>query len=222
MKLLPALFLLMACNGKDDTGTRDTSDDEEEDSDSDTDTDTDTDSGEAATVTDVSFGFSASELSTKEVVTVTATATWSDGSSSDLAAESTYTTSDPDVLRFFTPGIGQPLDAGTARITASYEDFSAVWDVTITVAQVAAGDLVINELLADPAGDSNLDGVTDAVEDEFIELANHADATIDISGVLITDSDITGVPRHTVPAGTLLAAGQALVVFGGGDGSALA
>lgn len=219
MKFLPALFLLAACHGKDDTGTRESRPDTD---DEDTDTDTDTDSGEPAVATDVSFSFSASELSTRDVLTVSATATWSDGSSSDVAGEATYTSSDEAVLRFFTPGRGQPLDQGTAHVTASYEGFSAEADLTISMAKVGVGDLVINELLADPPGDSNLDGVTDAVEDEFVELANHADATLDIGGVLITDTDIEGIPRHTVPAGTILAAGEALLVFGGGDGAAVA
>lgn len=219
MKLIPVFLIFVACGKKDKSETGDTLP-EVEDTDSGPVEDTDT--GEVATITDVSFGFSASAITTKELVEVTATAAWSDGSTSDITAEASFASSDPAVVNFYVPGVGRPLSAGTAQITASYGAFSGVGDVTVTMALVAPGDLVINELLADPPGDSNGDGTTDSVEDEFLEIANHADATIDISGVMITETDIPTVPRHTVPEGTILRAGEALIVFGGGDGSAVA
>jgi cysteine-rich repeat protein len=76
-----------------------------------------------------------------------------------------------------------------------------------------AGDLVINEILADPTGvDSNCDGAFDAAQDELVELVNIADVPVDLSGVTL--SDATGV-RYTFGAMTL-GAGRAVVVYGGG------
>ena len=81
----------------------------------------------------------------------------------------------------------------------------------------ALPSLVINEFLADPAtgdaGDANGDGTRDASQDEFIEIVNTGDSDVDISGVTI--SDAIGV-RHVFAPETQLAAGAAIVVFGGG------
>jgi hypothetical protein len=84
--------------------------------------------------------------------------------------------------------------------------------------------LVINEINADvgpdnPAtsaieGDANRDGVRDSSDDEFIELLNNSTAAINISGVVIADATSN---RFTLPANTTLAAGRALVIFGGGS-----
>lgn len=77
--------------------------------------------------------------------------------------------------------------------------------------------VVINEVLADPpadlAGDSNGDGVRGTSEDEFIELLNISDSTVDLSKWTISDMvDI----RHEFPEGTTIKSGEAIVVFGGG------
>ena len=79
------------------------------------------------------------------------------------------------------------------------------------------GDLVINEFLSDPpnpGGDANRDGTLDTSQDEFIELLNVSDSAFDLSDYEIHDG--VGM-RHVFPAGTLLAAGRAIVVFGGGS-----
>ncbi len=77
------------------------------------------------------------------------------------------------------------------------------------------GALMINEILADPpAGyDASGDGVASTTGDEFVELVNTGGAALDLSGATI--SDTVGV-RVTLPAGTVLPPGGALVVFGGG------
>jgi hypothetical protein len=81
----------------------------------------------------------------------------------------------------------------------------------------AFDDLVINEFLHDPplgaAGDANGDGTRDGAQDEFVELLNVSGAPFDLSGYLLQDSVQT---RHVFPPGTILADGQAIVVFGGG------
>ncbi|MFL6216274.1 MAG: lamin tail domain-containing protein [Blastocatellia bacterium] len=86
--------------------------------------------------------------------------------------------------------------------------------VTFTV----FGAVGINEYLADPpdgiAGDANGDGIRDSSDDEFIEVVNRTDALLDISGFKLRDADAV---RFTFPAGTMLPAGEAAVVFGGGN-----
>ena len=79
------------------------------------------------------------------------------------------------------------------------------------------GSIVINEFQYDPApditGDANGDGVRDGSEDEFVELVNDSGADLDISGWTLADA--VGA-RHVFPAGTVVADGCAIVVFGGG------
>jgi hypothetical protein len=78
------------------------------------------------------------------------------------------------------------------------------------------GVLLINEVLADPAADSdfNGDGVASTTEDEFVELVNVGKGAIDLSGATVADS--TG-ERGTLPDGTVLEPGQVMVIFGGGE-----
>jgi hypothetical protein len=84
----------------------------------------------------------------------------------------------------------------------------------------AAGELLINEYLFDPAdditGDANCDGIRDANDDEFIEIVNISSDLLSLSGVTVSDALAV---RHTFWPGTTLAAGKVIVVFGGGDPS---
>jgi len=74
--------------------------------------------------------------------------------------------------------------------------------------------LVVNEILADPAQDSNGDGEFNDREDEFVEIVNPpGGSTVDLSGWSL--SDVVEI-RHIFPAGTLLLPGCGIVVFGGG------
>ncbi|MEM1260972.1 MAG: ExeM/NucH family extracellular endonuclease [Pseudomonadota bacterium] len=105
------------------------------------------------------------------------------------------------------------LDGATSNATASVPyPLSA----TPPPPPTPSGALVINEFLADPAadlsGDANNDGVRDSSEDEFIELVNVSGADLDLSGWVINDA--VGL-RHAFPAGTTVADGCAIVVFGG-------
>lgn len=79
----------------------------------------------------------------------------------------------------------------------------------------AAGQIVINEVLADPgvAADTNGDGTASTTQDEFVEIVNLSSVAMDVSGMTL--SDATGV-RHTFPTTTVIPAGASLVVFGGG------
>lgn len=126
-----------------------------------------------------------------------------------------------------TPPVGQSLQRqGTGELAA---DFAFAGPLAETPGAVNEGQsfgdvgpvipsLVINEFLADPdatvaLGDANGDGIRSATQDEFIEIVNTGDSDIDLSG--ITLSDPVGV-RHTFADEATLAAGAAIVVFGGG------
>ena len=77
--------------------------------------------------------------------------------------------------------------------------------------------LVINEILADPGlddGDANNDGTINTSQDEFFELYNNSDETLDISGYTMEDFAYI---RHTFPEGTILQSGEFLVIFSGGS-----
>ncbi|MBL8624167.1 MAG: lamin tail domain-containing protein [Myxococcales bacterium] len=77
-----------------------------------------------------------------------------------------------------------------------------------------AAGLVINEILADPPADydTNGDQVFSPQGDEMIELVNAGAAALDLGGATLADAVAV---RATFAAGTALAPGQALVVFGG-------
>ena len=78
-------------------------------------------------------------------------------------------------------------------------------------------NVALNEVLVHvptgPQGDANSDGVRDAYDDEFVELANISDGPIDMRGVSIYSS---GKLKFVFEPWCLLA-GEAVVVFGGGS-----
>ncbi len=159
------------------------------------------------------------------------------------ATRPSYTKQNDDFNRYLFTGlldsrvseIGQLLVQASAKLYAQYGDDRAAlanlrmyaWlgDPALRIPQgfyqqpkLKPNGVIINEVLADPAsgaaGDANGDGERDFAADEFIELYNSNDKPVDISGWTI--SDRVGV-RYEFPAGTVLGAGQALVLFGGGD-----
>lgn len=86
-----------------------------------------------------------------------------------------------------------------------------------TTALAGGPSVVINEYLYDPAGDptgdANQDTVVNTSEDEFVELVNVSGSAIDLGGWQIRDAVAL---RHVFPASTIVDAGCAIVVFGGG------
>ena len=94
---------------------------------------------------------------------------------------------------------------------------------SLTLMGSSLRDVLINEVLADPpdgaAGDANHDGTRNAGQDEFIELVNTTTRDIDISGydLLTRGASGTSIVRHTFANGTILSAGTACIVFGGGN-----
>ncbi|MEM9887574.1 MAG: lamin tail domain-containing protein [Bacteroidota bacterium] len=96
---------------------------------------------------------------------------------------------------------------------------------SVTVVDIIDDDspIVINEVLADPpsdiSGDANGDGTRDGGEDEFIEIINISASPLDMSDWTISDD--FGL-RHTFPSGTIVPAGVAITVFGGGTPTGIA
>lgn len=93
-------------------------------------------------------------------------------------------------------------------------DFSA----QIPVAPIA-GDLVINEFLADAAvaanADTNCDAVLNLSDDELVEIVNVSGVPLDLTGVTLSDA---AQLRHSFGA-VILPHGLSLVVYGGGTPS---
>jgi hypothetical protein len=90
------------------------------------------------------------------------------------------------------------------------------------------GDLLFNEVLSDPPGteaghldgDASCDGVRSSDDDEFLELVNQTEDTVDLSGVRVLDKLPEPTLRHVFDAGTRLAPGEAIVLLGAPPGAA--
>ncbi|HKP71817.1 MAG TPA: Ig-like domain-containing protein, partial [Pyrinomonadaceae bacterium] len=132
------------------------------------------------------------------------------------SAPVTFSSSDDGIATIDATGNAHAIKPGTAAITATSGDVS-------TTAQIVVYPLtlVLNEVLADPpdgaAGDANHDGVRSASQDEFIEIVNASATDLDIGGYQLTTRGTSGADavRHTFAARTIVAPGNAVVVFGG-------
>lgn len=82
-----------------------------------------------------------------------------------------------------------------------------------TATTLLTPDIAINEILFDPAGDANGDGIISTSEDEFVEIVNYGSSELDISGWKVDEAAGTMI---TFPSNTILQAGQAVVIFEGG------
>ena len=162
---------------------------------------------------DLTFDITTDDTETySQDVSIPASATIPDGSSSvnvpfDIVADNRF---DGDQL------ITVTIDS--SEITLNNHTF------TVTNVDALPTALLINEILTDPpgsldtdpVGDVNNDGVRSSEQDEFIEIVNISESSIDLSGWNLTDE--IGI-RHTFPEDTSLDAGAAIVVFGGGTPS---
>lgn len=90
------------------------------------------------------------------------------------------------------------------RVTDTGSTASDVSNAAFTITAATPANVIINEILANEPG-SDVNG-------EFVELVNTGGTSASIGGWTISDG--TGV-RHTFAAGATLAAGKAIVVFGG-------
>ena len=128
-------------------------------------------------------------------------------------------TRNPDITGAF-----EQHSANTAMLFSPGTRSSGIAFNTVFVSPphvLATTPMIINEVLYDPSnsgldGDANADGVYGQEEDSFIEFINTDTANYDMSGYQIWDDTVSGALRYTIPSGTIVPAGGALVVFGGG------
>ena len=94
---------------------------------------------------------------------------------------------------------------------------------------LAGANVLINEMLPNPATDWNGNGEVSGMDDEFIELYNSGNDSLDVSGYVLKDTVFRSTPgEYTIPNGTVIAPGEFLVifvtqsgVFQGNDGDAI-
>jgi hypothetical protein len=111
-----------------------------------------------------------------------------------------------------------------ASVTGATEDGIQTITVTIEDDDVPLqASLIFNEVLYDPSnsgldGDANGDGSYVQSEDEFVEIINLSTQATDLSGYKLYDAQnlAAGTPNHIFPNGTIVGAGKAIIVFGGG------
>ena len=116
-------------------------------------------------------------------------------------------------------GLAAGINQGQSTIKATSQSVTGTAALNVT-----PPTLVVNEVLANPPagadGDANHDGVRDASQDEFLELVNSTGAVINLSGWIVRTRPTGGTTettRHTFVSGTSVPAGEAMVVFGGGN-----
>ena len=104
----------------------------------------------------------------------------------------------------------------------SASTFALLLALLFVFAGTTSAQVYIQEYCNDPLGavglDTNLDGVlatsSSQSDDEFVEIVNAGQASVDISGWTVADNYAV---RHTFDGGTNLPGGCSVVVFGGGD-----
>lgn len=173
-------------------------------------------------LTSLSIEASSTAIDSRTTIDFTVTGSYDDGSTLDLSSEVDFVSSDEDVvmLGLVQQNMAHGIGEGVASVHAVLEDFeSDSIEVSVSIAPVQVGDLVINELLADDGDfDTNGDGNSEDENDEFIEFVNVGFYTIDLGGIMIRDSNYAEIgPRHIFASPTYVQPGEAVVVFGGGD-----
>ncbi len=83
--------------------------------------------------------------------------------------------------------------------------------LAVTGTGMAAAQLVINEILADPASDWDGDGAVDFRGDEWIEILNAGATSLDLGGYGLRDAAVA-TPRIVLSG--VLAPGETTIVFG--------
>ncbi len=94
---------------------------------------------------------------------------------------------------------------------------------------LAGADVLINEMLPNPAKDWNGNGDISGMDDEFIELYNSGNESVDISGYVLKDKVFRSTPgEYVLPEGTSIGPKEFLLifvsksgVFQGNDGDAI-
>ncbi len=99
----------------------------------------------------------------------------------------------------------------------------------ILAANSAGANVLINEMLANPAKDWNGNGAISGMDDEFLELYNSGNQSVDLSGYILKDTVYRSTPgEYALADGTVIGPGEFLTifvsesgVFQGNDGDAI-
>ena len=76
----------------------------------------------------------------------------------------------------------------------------------LMLVNLAGADVLINEMLPNPATDWNGNGEVSGMDDEFIELYNPGNDSLDVSGYVLKDTVFRSTPgEYTIPNGTVIA-----------------
>lgn len=127
--------------------------------------------------------------------------TWSTVTSSTAASAGSFPWTVPSSAS--TSARVRVSDASDATITDTSD---AAFTIT-TSGGGGTASVIVNEVMVNEPGS--------AVTGEFVELVNVGTGAADLSGWTVSDAALV---RHTFPAGTTLAAGGVVVVFGGSAG----
>ncbi|MBN2071956.1 MAG: lamin tail domain-containing protein [Candidatus Krumholzibacteriota bacterium] len=84
--------------------------------------------------------------------------------------------------------------------------------IILVTASSAGAEVVINEIMADPARDWDGDGEYNYRDDEWIEILNTGSSGVDLSGYLLSDGESAPVWRFGFSG--MLMPGSVMVVFG--------
>ena len=130
-----------------------------------------------------------------------------------------FESEDTSVATFDSNGLAVGVGAGVTVVRVGVGETTSFVSL-----RVVERTLVVNEVLADPpdgaAGDANHDGVRVGSEEEFVEFVNGWTDALDLSGWTVRTrppgASAESV-RHTFPSASRLPAGEALVLFGGGN-----
>lgn len=128
------------------------------------------------------------------------------------AAATSVTVIDGDTVRAEVP---YGISAGPTTITVTDGGTTATAQGFEVQGALAYGDVVINELLFDPAGDANQDRTSSTTADEFVEIVNTTTKPVDLTWLHLVD-DAAGI-LHRFANPTILPPGGAIVVFGAGN-----
>jgi hypothetical protein len=135
----------------------------------------------------------------------------------------TWASTNTSVATVDQTGLATGVAQGQSTIKATSQNVTGTATLNVTPPTV-----IINEVLADPPGstatdlqgDANHDGVRSSSDDEFVEFVNSTNGSISIAGWTLrtrATGSTTETTRHTFATGRTLPAGEAIVVFGGGN-----